>query len=97
LSGGAYGDTEAVPRVGGAVGGTGGGCLAGTNAARGEYTHYVDGDDWLEPDMESALMAALIETGADIAVTGYIDTRGIRHPAGSVPAGTYDRAALEEA
>ncbi|MDR1598407.1 MAG: glycosyltransferase family 2 protein [Oscillospiraceae bacterium] len=69
--------------------------LAGTNAARGEYIHYVDGDDWLEPDMESALMAALIETGADMAVTGYIDTRGIHHPAGSVPAGTYDRAALE--
>lgn len=70
--------------------------LAGTEAALGEYIHHADGDDWLEPDMESALMAAADETGADIVITGYIDERsGKRWPAGTIPAGVYGLGALE--
>jgi glycosyltransferase involved in cell wall biosynthesis len=68
----------------------------GTDSALGEYIHHVDGDDWLEPDMEFALTSAILDTGADAALTGYIDERsGKRWPAGTIPSGIYSREELE--
>lgn len=39
----------------------------GLDAATGEYLAFVDSDDWIEPDMLAALLAGLVEHGADIA------------------------------
>ena len=42
----------------------------GLAAATGDFISFVDSDDWIEPQMIDALMSALQETGADIAVCG---------------------------
>ena len=42
----------------------------GLAAATGDFIGFVDSDDWIEPQMIDALMSALQETGADIAVCG---------------------------
>ncbi|WP_170843198.1 glycosyltransferase family 2 protein, partial [Streptomyces oceani] len=40
----------------------------GTDAARGEYVHYVDDDDWLAPEALERLYARARETDADIVI-----------------------------
>ncbi|MGW7518842.1 glycosyltransferase family 2 protein [Streptomyces sp. NPDC054796] len=40
----------------------------GTDAARGEYVHYLDDDDWLAPKALEKLYARARETGADIVI-----------------------------
>ena len=42
----------------------------GLKIAKGEIIGFVDSDDWIEPNMVELLLAALLETGADIAVGG---------------------------
>ena len=36
------------------------------NIAKGEYIGFVDGDDWIEPNMYEILLSAMIENNADI-------------------------------
>ena len=43
----------------------------GTAQARGRYIGYVDGDDWIDPDMYEKMLGALKEQQADIAVCRY--------------------------
>ncbi|RCG19754.1 glycosyltransferase family 2 protein [Streptomyces diacarni] len=40
----------------------------GTDAARGEFVHYVDDDDWLAPQALERTYARARETGADIVI-----------------------------
>ncbi|GAA2091477.1 hypothetical protein GCM10009801_57470 [Streptomyces albiaxialis] len=40
----------------------------GTEAARGEYVHYVDDDDWLAPEALERLHARARETDADVVI-----------------------------
>ena len=40
----------------------------GLDAAAGEYILFVDGDDYIAPDMAEKLLAALEDTGADMAL-----------------------------
>lgn len=48
----------------------------GLEIARGEYIGFVDGDDWIEPDMYETLARILEENHADISVCGtYMDYR----------------------
>ena len=42
----------------------------GLDASTGDYVLFVDGDDYIAPDMVETLLAALEETGADMAVCG---------------------------
>ena len=42
----------------------------GLSHVKGEYIAFVDGDDWLEPDMYEALLRRVKETGADIVECG---------------------------
>lgn len=39
---------------------------AALNIAKGEYIGFVDGDDWIEPNMYEILLSAMIENNADI-------------------------------
>lgn len=43
----------------------------GTAKAQGNYIGYVDGDDWIDPDMYERLLGALIDQKADMAVCRY--------------------------
>ena len=44
---------------------------AGLDIAGGAYIGFVDGDDYIAPDMYEKLYAALTDTGADMSVCGY--------------------------
>lgn len=44
---------------------------AGIAEAKGRYIGFVDGDDWIDPDMYEKLLGALWEQEADIAVCRY--------------------------
>lgn len=44
---------------------------AGTEVATGYYIAYVDGDDWIEPQMYERMLSALQQYGADIVVCRY--------------------------
>lgn len=43
----------------------------GTARAKGHYIGYVDGDDWIDPDMYELMLGALLEQQADIAICRY--------------------------
>ena len=45
--------------------------LAGVAAARGDWIGFVDGDDYIEPDMYERLLRNAIKYGADISHCGY--------------------------
>lgn len=44
---------------------------AGLSIAKGDYIGYVDGDDWIEPEMYQAMLEACEEEKAQIAVCAY--------------------------
>lgn len=44
---------------------------AGMRAARGSYIGFVDGDDWIDPDMYERMLGAMQEQRADAAVCRY--------------------------
>lgn len=50
---------------------------AGIQKAVGEYTAYVDGDDWIDTDMFSKLCEKVKETNADIVIADYISAGSI--------------------
>lgn len=45
--------------------------LAGIEASTGEYIGFVDGDDYIEPDMYERLVANAVQNNADISHCGY--------------------------
>ncbi len=63
----------------------------GITKAHGNYIGYVDGDDWIDPDMYEKLLSALIDQKADIAVCRY---RQVAHD--HTIDGSLDRAVLFE-
>lgn len=71
---------------------------AGLQISRGEYIAYVDGDDWIEPEMFERLYGAMTENNADIVMCGhYIDTGNISKEAyHDVPDGYYGKKQLIE-
>lgn len=44
---------------------------AGIQIATGEYIGYVDGDDWIEPDMYENMMRVAEKENVDIVITGF--------------------------
>ena len=44
---------------------------AGTDIASGTYITYVDGDDWIEPDMYETMLSAILQYQADCVICGY--------------------------
>lgn len=45
--------------------------IAGVHLARGTYIGFVDGDDWVSPDMFEHLLLQMLGTDAEIAQCGY--------------------------
>lgn len=43
----------------------------GIAQAKGQYIGFVDGDDWIDPDMYEKMLSALLEQNADIAICRY--------------------------
>lgn len=71
---------------------------AGIMASGGEYIGYVDGDDWIEPDMYEKLHGVMNTYNADIVMCGHFNNIGsmqkqIYHDA---PDGKYDKTRLKE-
>lgn len=58
---------------------TNGGVSSARNSAlcllRGEYTLFVDADDWIDPDTIEVSMNAIKSTGSDVAVWSYVSER----------------------
>lgn len=52
-------------------GGLASGRNAGIEAATGTYLGFMDGDDWVDPDMYMRLMSAIKEHKCDVAATRY--------------------------
>ena len=71
---------------------------SGLQMSRGEYIAYVDGDDWIEPEMFERLYSTMAENNADIVMCGhYIDTGNISKEAyHDVPDGYYGKKQLIE-
>ena len=49
---------------------------AGIRAAKGKYIAYVDGDDWVEPDMYEKMYRILIEENVDVVMCGRLEETG---------------------
>lgn len=71
---------------------------AGIRAAKGEYIAYVDGDDWIEPDMYEKMYRILIEENVDVVMCGRLEETGafskeVRH---GFQTGRYSKRQLTE-
>ncbi len=55
-------------------GGTNSARKAGMRIATGKYVGYVDGDDWIEPEMYEKLYEHAVESGCSIVESGVIDS-----------------------
>ena len=69
----------------------------GVNCAQGEYTAFVDSDDWLDPDFYGCIFGNASKTDADVLIcrhviraTGCVETTSIR-------SGHYNRKEMESA
>lgn len=70
----------------------------GLQEAKGSLIAYVDGDDWIEPNMISRLYQIMIENDVDIAMCGRFEDTGDTHRAVNhgIPEGKYDKQDLLE-
>lgn len=68
----------------------------GIRVASGQYIAYVDGDDWIEPDMYERMYTRIIEQSVDIVMCGrYEDTGSVsRTVFHGIPEGRYGKQAL---
>ena len=71
---------------------------AGLIASMGTYVTYVDGDDWIEPDMYEVLLTAAIGQEADMVVSGLLhdDGKQTTPVRCNLPAGVYKNERLKE-
>lgn len=66
---------------------------AGLRASHGEYITYVDGDDWIEPDLCEQMYQKMTEQGVDIVLCGHYEETGTarKEVFHGVPEGRYGR------
>jgi glycosyltransferase involved in cell wall biosynthesis len=66
---------------------------AGLAASTGEYIGYVDGDDWVEPEMYGTLLDNALRHGADVVAAGHkeeLDGQVVEVLRNPVDCGVYD-------
>lgn len=70
----------------------------GLQDAKGSLIAYVDGDDWIEPNMISRLYQVMIKNDVDIAMCGRFEDTGDTHRVVNhgIPEGKYDKHDLLE-
>lgn len=70
---------------------------AGIQAALGQYIAYVDGDDWIEPDMYERMYRKMTEQKVDVVMCGRYEDTGDVHKQvfHGIPEGRYDKQALQ--
>lgn len=70
----------------------------GLGMATGEYIAYVDGDDWIEPNMIERLYNISIDNNVDVAMCGRYEDTGNTHRMvyHGIAEGHYDKQALFE-
>ena len=70
----------------------------GIKVARGQYIAYVDGDDWIEPDMYEQMYQKLIQENVDVVMCGrYEDTGRTRKAVfHGIDEGRYEKKALRK-
>ena len=75
--------------------------IAGVYAAAGDYIMFVDGDDWVDPEMVGKLAERLAGIGREVICSDYIIERASSRERKSeyvyqtLPAGDYDRQSIE--
>lgn len=71
---------------------------AGLEAAQGEYIGFVDGDDWIEPQMYEHLIALAEENKADMVLGGSIEDVGGQsiNKINCLKSGVYDKERLQK-
>ncbi|MBD5476899.1 MAG: glycosyltransferase family 2 protein [Lachnospiraceae bacterium] len=71
---------------------------AGLAVSRGEYIGFVDGDDWIEPQMYGKLVEAALKYQADMVLGGFVEDVGGRivYKTNQLEQGVYDREELCE-
>lgn len=54
---------------------------AGIDVATGDYIGFIDGDDWIEPEMYEVLLSKAVETDSDIVQCAWskVDVDGTKH------------------
>jgi len=65
---------------------------AGLLVASGEYIAYVDGDDWIEPQMYQSLMSLALEYDTDVVIAGHkveLENSAIDIMKNTLPCGLY--------
>lgn len=60
---------------------------AGLRISHGEYIGFVDGDDWIEPNMYSSMYYKIVNENVDIVMCGHFDNVGTEQR--EVPHGVY--------
>ena len=68
----------------------------GLLASRGEYIGFVDGDDWIEPEMYEKLYRALTDENVQVSMCGRIEEMGdlSRRVCQGIETGRYGRNEL---
>lgn len=71
---------------------------AGITAAKGDYIAYVDGDDWIAPEMFETLCSVAKKESADIVISDFVIAQGENRSflSQNMDSGCYDRAMLCE-
>lgn len=72
---------------------------AGILAATGDYIGFVDGDDWIEPEMFQSLMIHAIDSDADIVAAGHkeeLNGEVVEVLKNAIPIGYYPKSKLIE-
>ena len=69
---------------------------AGITASTGEYVLYIDGDDWIEPELLQCYMEQAVEHSADIVVSSHkVNLEGrVEVLVNTLPTGVYTKSRL---
>lgn len=65
--------------------------------AKGDYLAFVDGDDWIEPEMYESMLKAMLQTQAELGICAYkeVSAKGIKDPSNDKIIYFQDDEALE--